>query len=144
MQTLIIFLILTLIDSIAPIEWESYVECYNVYEISLKINRMNIQSTYGLQKYANNMTWLNLEQNDLVELGDISFLVELKYLELSSNQIQSLKGLENLTQLTFLYLSSNRIHSLDGLQALSRLSTLSLTFVLRRGGKFYHLIFETS
>jgi len=79
MQTLIIYLILTLIDSIAPIEWESYVECYNVYEISLKINRMNIQSTYGLQKYANNMTWLNLGDNDLVELGDISFLVELKF-----------------------------------------------------------------
>jgi hypothetical protein len=127
MQKLIIFIILTIIDLMAPIEWESYVENYNVYEISLKINRMNIRSTYGLQKYANNMTSLNLGDNDLVESGDISFLVELKHLDLSTNRIQSLKGLENLTLLSYLYLSSNKIRSLDGLQMLTRLEYLYLS-----------------
>ena len=52
------------------------------YEIKLIANVMNLKSTSGL-KYHAEITWLEMGGNELFELGEISYLANLKYRDLT-------------------------------------------------------------
>ena len=73
-------------------------------EVRLVLNEMNLISTKGLENHLD-ITWLDSGTNNLMNLNEISLLINLKFLSLSSNQLQSLEGLEKLTLLNHVYLA---------------------------------------
>ena len=126
MLNLIIFFLFTLSPiKFQEVKWEMYKNYVSKQEIWLFMDDMNLVSIKGLKKYTD-LTRLSLNENQLNEVGEISFLINLKWLHLSSNQIQSLMGLGNLTQLNWFDFDSNKIESLEGIEKLTQLNVLNL------------------
>jgi len=72
------------------------------------------------------LTYLDLDNNQIVELSPLKDLTQLTQLDLFNNQISDLTPLKNLTQLTGLGLSCNQINDLSPLKDLSGLIDLNL------------------
>ena len=92
-------------------------------EIRLEIQNKGVNSTLGL-KYHINITYADLSKNNLLEVGELSYLTELKYLYLNLNKLQNVQGIENLTKLLELRLDSNQIKILPELHSLTKLTDL--------------------
>ena len=74
------------------------------------------------------LTWLELDRNQLTSVKGLEKLTQLEMLNLSENKLTSVKGLEKLTKLTNLSLGSNKLTDVKGLEKLTQLTWLSLQF----------------
>jgi hypothetical protein len=85
----------------------------------------SIYDLEGLQ-YATNLTWLNLQGNEIWNLTPLSTLTNLTWLGLFGNRISDLTVLSTLTNLTWLDLGWNNISNLKPLSGLTKLEYLGL------------------
>ncbi|SVB82619.1 uncharacterized protein METZ01_LOCUS235473, partial [marine metagenome] len=78
----------------------------------------------GLEK-LNQLTYLNLYDNQLTDVKGLEKLTKLKWLDLAGNKLTELpKGLEKLTQLTRLSLHDNQLTDVQELEKLTQLKYL--------------------
>ena len=75
---------------------------------------------------STSLTQLYLDENSLIEVLDLQFLVNLKTLHLRRNRIQDISFLTSLTSLEELYLLSNDISDISAIASLTSLETLRL------------------
>ena len=75
-----------------------------------------------------NLTKLYLKNNQIVDLSPISSLINLKKLDLSENHIVEISNLSTLPQLTHLYLNNNHIVDISCVSALENLTCLNLDY----------------
>ncbi|MDR0603263.1 MAG: leucine-rich repeat domain-containing protein [Bacteroidales bacterium] len=111
---------------------ETIVELEKLYGISLqKIDAEKFDSS-SLNCYAVNnldeITHLNLKNNQIGEIKGLDKLTNLQELNLSSNKISEIKGLDKLTNLQILYLYNNQISEIKGLNKLTNLQELDLRY----------------
>jgi len=96
-------------------------------EIALSENIMDYRNSNCYQLNSKNeITGLNLRDNQLTEIKGLEQLTQLQRLDLSNNQLTEIKGLEQLTQLQDLRLSNNLLTEIKGLEQLTQLQTLWL------------------
>lgn len=69
---------------------------------------------------------LQLDNNVIEKIENLSHLVHLKWLDLSFNNIKKIEGLDSLVNLTDLSLYHNHISMLDGLENCSKLNIFSI------------------
>jgi Leucine-rich repeat (LRR) protein len=69
---------------------------------------------------------LNLNDNRLTAIPDLSALTQLRVLNLRSNQLTAIPDLSALTQLQWLHLDYNQLSSIPDLSALTQLRVLNL------------------
>ena len=91
----------------------------------LEANFQNIQSLAGLE-YCTGLQVLELQGNQIVDLGPLAGLTQLQKLGLWGNQIVDLGPLAGLTQLQTLGLWGNQIVDLGPLAGLTQLQWLQL------------------
>jgi hypothetical protein len=72
------------------------------------------------------LTKLQLDNNNITKVENLGHLVKLQWLDLSFNNISKIEGLESLTQLTDLTLYSNNITALEGMDKLLNLNCFSI------------------
>jgi Leucine-rich repeat (LRR) protein len=78
--------------------------------------------------YMTDLTWLNLENNQISDISALTKLTKLSYLSLSGNQISDISALEGLTELWFLNLSRNQISDVSALAGKMKLCELWLDY----------------
>jgi hypothetical protein len=82
----------------------------------------------GLE-YCTNLTWLNLDSNQIADITPLANLTALTELSLGFNlQITDITPLSNLTALTYLFLDFNYIADITPLANLTALTYLALMF----------------
>ena len=86
----------------------------------------HIQDIRSLQSLVH-LHYVDLQNNDVVNLQPLQNLKKLNYLNLSNNQIQDIQPLQNLKKLNYLNLSHNQIQDIQSLQSLLQLSYLILS-----------------
>jgi len=72
------------------------------------------------------LTKLQLDNNIIVKIQNLDYLVNLQWLDLSFNLITEIEGLDKCYQLTDLSLFKNKIKNLSGLDQLQKLNVLSV------------------
>ena len=77
-------------------------------------------------KYLNQLEFLSLSDQEIVDLRPLSGFANLKSLDLSNNNISYLWGVEHLRALEFLYLQNNSIIDITPLSFLEELQVLDL------------------
>ncbi|MEG3864114.1 leucine-rich repeat domain-containing protein, partial [Microcoleus sp. herbarium12] len=80
------------------------------------------------EKVLLNLTELNLEYNQIIDISPLSALTNLTKLCLLSNQITDITGLLGLTNLTELDLDNNQITDITPLSGLTNLTDLDLQY----------------
>jgi hypothetical protein len=97
------------------------------------INYSNKWKTNDFNKWCKNGRPINnyvvelyISYSNILDIGDLKNLVNLKTLECSYNQLKSLKGIENLTNLEYLYINNNLLTSLEGIEKLTKLKCLDI------------------
>mmetsp|Transcript_36740 Transcript_36740/g.114702 ORF Transcript_36740/g.114702 Transcript_36740/m.114702 type:complete len:470 (-) Transcript_36740:1828-3237(-) len=85
-------------------------------------NILKIDNLHGLLSLVK----LQLDNNIIEKIENISHLTNLEWLDLSFNNIGTIEGLESLIKLTDLSLFNNRIERLKNLQTLTNLNCLSI------------------
>jgi len=73
-----------------------------------------------------NLTWLNLNFNQISDISSLAGLINLKYLYLNGNQISDISSLAGLTNLEYFYLDTNPISDISSLAGLTNLTWLDL------------------
>jgi hypothetical protein len=81
----------------------------------------------GLARIGKYIKILNLGQNEIEIIGDLSYLVRLKQLELSDNKITRMEGLIIPSELEELSLRNNRIEKISALKSSKKLKVLLLS-----------------
>ena len=74
-----------------------------------------------------NLTYLNLEDNQISDISVLSGLTNLTYLYLDYNQISNISALSGLKNLTYLRLDGNQISDISALSELTGLTGLVLS-----------------
>jgi len=82
-----------------------------------------IKSLEGLQ-HCKALMKIDLEKNDIADLGPIKDLKQLQSIDLASNKIESLAPISQLVQSQYLQLSKNAIEDLAPLREMSNLRSL--------------------
>jgi Leucine-rich repeat (LRR) protein len=80
----------------------------------------------GLQGIGSSLTYLDLSQNEISDIGSLSSLTGLQTLYLSTNQITNITPLIDLTSLTYLNLDNNQISDGAPTGSLTALTDLEL------------------
>ena len=104
-------------------------ECLSTKNKLLYLNNSGISNNspeIELLKKCNHITTLNLSNNNLKIITDLSSLTNLKKLDLNGNKIEKIENLEGLKKLNQLDLSFNKINKTEGLESLLKLKTLNL------------------
>ena len=86
-----------------------------------------ISDLTGLE-HAEQLTELDLAENEIVNLSPLIGLTQLTELDLSDNQVVDISSLSGLTQLTTLSLFNNEVVDIRTLSNLTQLTTLHLGF----------------
>lgn len=94
--------------------------------VSLDGNARGLSNLRGIDRLTN-LEWLNIGNNELVDLRPLRGLSKLEYLDLGSNRVQDLNPIAGLTRLTTLILNNNRIEDISALQNLANLRRLNLS-----------------
>gem|GEM_PF-1301444 len=81
----------------------------------------------GLE-YCIDLTYLNLNSNQISKISPVEGLTNLTYLNLENNQISDIAPVEGLTSLTTLYLPWNQISDIAPVEGLTNLRHLSLSY----------------
>jgi Leucine-rich repeat (LRR) protein len=97
----------------------------NLQVLDLEYNQ--IKEIGGLSSLTN-LQELFLGRNEIKEIGGLSSLTNLQLLTLFNNQIKEIGGLSSLTNLVWLYLYNNQIEEIGGLSSLTNLQRLYLDF----------------
>ena len=92
----------------------------------LNLNNCNISDVTGLQGIGSSLTYLDLSQNEISDIGSLSSLTGLQTLYLSTNQITNITPLIDLTSLTYLNLDNNQISDGAPTGSLTALTDLEL------------------
>ena len=92
---------------------------------SLDANIRNIIDLTGLE-HCTSLTYLHLYYNQISDISPVSNLTSLTYLHLGYNQISDISPLSNLTSLTDLYLYNNQISDISPVSNLTSLTKLYL------------------
>ena len=88
---------------------------------------INIDSSkYGLDE-DNKVVYLNLRNNQITDINEISKLTNLTALYLGNNQITDINEISKLTNLTTLHLNNNKITDINEISKLTNLTTLWLS-----------------
>ena len=85
----------------------------------------NISSIEGAQ-YLTNLTWLSLNNNQIIDISTISGLANLTSLELYNNQIIDISVISGLVNLSLLDLEENQISDISVISDLTNLILLNL------------------
>lgn len=100
----------------------------NIFNFSLQkldISNNQISKICNLSNLVT-LQELNLSDNKISKIEGLDLLINLKVLNISENKITKIEGLDNLVKLQDLNLSCNNIDSIDGLNSLKNLTYLSL------------------
>jgi len=73
-----------------------------------------------------NITELNLNNNELTDISGIKYLTNLKYLDISFNQIKDISVLKDLNRLEYLNIRDNQIKDISILSNLNNLKYLNI------------------
>ena len=92
---------------------------------SLDLHNNQLTSIPDLSKLVN-LEYLYLYNNQLTSIPDLSKLVNLQRLDLSNNELTSIPDLSKLVNLRELYLNNNKLTELPDLSKLVNLETLLL------------------
>ena len=87
----------------------------------------SISNLEGIQ-YCTDLAELDLDDNQIVEISELSGLTNLGYLWLSENQIVDISALSDLSNLMYLYLYNNQIVDISALSGLTNLTDLWLHY----------------
>ena len=94
----------------------------------LKAQNRGIQDLTGLQ-FATNLSWLDLEHNQVSNLSPIAGLIQLRELIFANNPISDLSALKGLTNLTHLQFFNTLVYDLSPVTGLINLKSIDI-----RGG----------
>ncbi|CAD8151337.1 unnamed protein product [Paramecium octaurelia] len=100
---------------------QSYIQQLKVQHLNLSFN--NIEQMWLL---PSSLITLEINNNLLQNLSNISHLKNLKQIDLSNNLLQSVHWFSNLTQLTHLFLKNNKIKTIEQLRNLPQLIEVDL------------------
>ena len=78
-------------------------------------------------RYLTNLTYLDLQGNQISDIRSLQGLTNLTVLDLTSNQISDISALSNLISLTYLDLRDNQITDFSVLDGLLNLSYLEIS-----------------
>ncbi len=92
---------------------------------SLNGGGWNISNIFGIE-YCINLQKLDLRDNQIIDINQLSSLIHLQTLTLSNNQISNIVALNNLLNLQVLGLSGNQIIDVGPLSGLTNLNLLYL------------------
>ena len=92
----------------------------------LNASNANISDLTGLE-YATSLTYLNLDDNEIVEISPLLGLTDLTHLSLGGNSISDISAVSGLTNLTDLFLTDNEIVDIWPLEGLTDLTRLDLS-----------------
>ena len=94
-----------------------------------RLDTQGVDSVFSLEglQFAVNLTALNLDLNEVSDLGPLAGLVNLETLLLGGNNISDISPLANLTNLQDLRLDVNDISDIGPLANLTKLTNLRLT-----------------
>ena len=90
---------------------------------SLTAKDLGIKNLRGLET-AKNLTWVNIDSNQVSDITLLSNLTNLDFLAFSSNQVSDITSLSNLINLQSLYFSSNQVSDITSLSNLINLQSL--------------------
>jgi hypothetical protein len=93
---------------------------------SLTLSFKNIYQIDNLQGFEQCLTKLQLDNNIIQRIENLSHLTNLRWLDLSFNNIKVIEGLDQLVNLTDLSLFNNDIEVIENLDNLVNLNVLSL------------------
>ncbi|HUU94502.1 MAG TPA: leucine-rich repeat protein [Phycisphaerae bacterium] len=96
---------------------------------SLTASRVGIANLSGLE-YCTNLEYLDLVDNDIVDLGPLAGLTKLKTLHLGNNLIVNISLLADLPALEVLTLIANQVSDLGALQGMTSLLSLNVSYQL--------------
>ncbi len=74
----------------------------------------NLHDLTGLE-YCTNLTFLDLGNNQIIDISPLANLTSLEWLHLNDNQISDISPLANLASLDYLYLGGNQISDIEPL-----------------------------
>ncbi|CAD8172880.1 unnamed protein product [Paramecium octaurelia] len=100
---------------------QTYIQQLKVQHLNLSFN--NIEQMWLL---PSSLITLEINNNLLQNLSNISHLKNLKQIDLSNNLLQSVHWFSNLTQLTHLFLKNNKIKTIEQLKNLPQLVEVDL------------------
>ena len=95
--------------------------------IGLKLEIFYLKKVPLLISLLNDLTHLNLYNNQISHISPLQKLKQIKVLHLSSNKINDISSLKELKQITTLNLSLNRIIDISPLKELKELTKLDLS-----------------
>lgn len=103
-------------------------ELEHLETLSFRQNLLKDASKISLLQSAEKMTSLELRDNQLEQVPDLSRFQKLEYLELSYNMLRNIGGLHNMANsisgnghpLRELYLANNKIKVIEGLETFAR------------------------
>jgi len=84
-----------------------------------------ISQIQGLEKFEN-LEYLDLQGNNITEVGELGYFQKLRKLFLSNNQIQTLQFFSQLPNIVVLDLNNNKISNVEGLSQIKNLHYLYL------------------
>ena len=93
---------------------------------SLNLGNNHVVDLSNLSKLTKLET-LNLNSNKIVDISPLEDLISLTYLNLSHNKIQSLASIRNLVSIKFLNASYNKLAGVIGLSNLKQLEVLNIS-----------------
>ena len=76
--------------------------------------------------YPKFLIYLDLSENNIIEISGLGNLSNLKTLKLSANKIKKIKGLDNLANLKKLDLDCNKISRLENAERLKHIKMINL------------------
>ena len=108
-------------------KWNKLISSKNIINSIKKIIliKENIEDIKGLENFQN-LTYLNLWDNEITNLEPLQNLTNLINLWLAENKITNIKILENLSNLKFIDLGYNQIEDISPLTKLNKLEELWL------------------
>ncbi|EJF06485.1 Leucine Rich Repeat (LRR)-containing protein [Thiovulum sp. ES] len=107
--------------------------------------KSDISDISGFENFIN-LTYLNLNTNQVSDISALKNLTNLKELDLTKNQVSDISSLKNLVNLEELYLWENKISDISALKNLTNLKELDLrknkiNFIPKWIGNFINLTY---
>ena len=105
----------------SPSEMITQADMNNLWSLTAK--DLEIKNLRGLET-AKNLTYVNIDSNQVSDISSLSNLTDLQFLAFSDNQISDISSLSNLTDLHLLYFSNNQVSDISSLSNLTDLQFL--------------------
>ncbi|HAZ48390.1 MAG TPA: hypothetical protein DDW76_32015, partial [Cyanobacteria bacterium UBA11369] len=96
------------------------------HTVEMLLNAANTSDCNEADRILSNLTYLNLQNNQIADISPLLTLTNLTHLDLNNNQIADISPLSALTNLTHLILVHNQIADISPLSALTNLTFLDL------------------